>query len=245
MDYSGYIFLLLIPLVAFLYASVGHGGASGYLALMVLFGISPALMKPSALILNIFVSGISFLYYYSKGYFRWKVLMPFILLSIPLSFIGAKINIDTHIYKVILAACLLLAIIRIFGFLNKDSEKEQRSVQFFIALFIGGLIGFISGLIGIGGGILLSPILIVLNWANMKQTAAISAAFIFLNSISGLAGASFASQSFSSDIYLWTGLAIFGGVLGGWFGSHRFKTVRLKYILAFVLVLACIKLLIS
>src|ERR1017187_5194387 len=100
-------FLILIAVVAFLYASVGHGGASGYLALMVLFGISPQLVKPSALILNLFVSSIAFIQYYRQGFFRWKLLLPFIIFSIPLSFIGAKIKIDTHTYKIILAACLL------------------------------------------------------------------------------------------------------------------------------------------
>src|SRR6185295_18916458 len=117
-------FLVLIVIVAFLYASVGHGGASGYLALMVLFGISPEVMKPSALMLNLFVSAIAFVQYNRQGFFKWKILMPFILLSIPLSFIGAKIHIDTHTYKIILAACLLIATIRILGLLGKNLKKE-------------------------------------------------------------------------------------------------------------------------
>ena len=245
MNDSNYIFLVLIPLVAFLYSSVGHGGASGYLALMVFFGISPVLMKPSALILNIFVSGIAFIHYYANGYFKWKILVPFIILSIPMSFIGAKINLDTDVYNVILAICLLIAIIRIFGFSKKDSEMELKHLPFLPALIIGGLIGFISGIIGIGGGLLLSPILILLNWANMKQTAAVSAAFILLNSISGLIGASLASQFLSSELYLWTALAIAGGMVGAWFGSKRFNIATLKYILAFVMLLACFKLAIN
>src|SRR5687767_9760065 len=110
------LFLALIPVVAFLYASVGHGGASGYLALMVLFGISPLLMKPSALVLNIFVSAIAFIQYYRQGHFRWKILLPFILLSIPLSFLGARIPIETQTYKLILAGCLVIATLRILGF---------------------------------------------------------------------------------------------------------------------------------
>src|SRR5436190_4885381 len=114
-------FLFLIFIVAFMYASVGHGGASGYLALMVLFGISPVLMKSSALILNIFVSAIAFIQYYRHGHFRWKILFPFILLSIPLSFIGAKIHIETHTYKIILAICLVIATMRLLGIFGKNT----------------------------------------------------------------------------------------------------------------------------
>lgn len=240
-----YLFLLLIPVVAFLYASVGHGGASGYLALMVLFGISPALMKPSALVLNIFVSAIAFIQYYRQGHFKWKILLPFIILSIPMSFLGAKIQIDVHTYKLILAGCLVVATLRILGFSGKSSETGIKELKFILALLIGGLLGFVSGMIGIGGGILLSPVLLLLHWSNMKQTAAVSAAFIFLNSISGLAGASLSSQSFSSEIYLWAGLAILGGTAGAWYGSRKFNPIIIKYVLSLVLLFACLKLVIS
>src|SRR6185369_4930375 len=134
-------FLLLISMVAFLYASVGHGGASGYLALMVLFGISPVVMKSSALFLNIFVSAIAFVQYYRQGHFRWKLLVPFIILSVPLSFIGAKIHIEIHIYKIILAVCLLIATLRLLGLFGRKSGTEIREVSFFPALIMGGMIG--------------------------------------------------------------------------------------------------------
>ena len=244
MNYDN-LFLVFIPVVAFLYASVGHGGASGYLALMVLFGVSPALMKPSALILNIFVSAIAFIQYYRQGHFKWKFLMPFILLSIPLSFLGAKIQIDTHTYKFILAGCLIVATFRILGFSAESKETKIKELKFIPALLIGGILGFISGMIGIGGGILLSPVLLLLHWTNMKQTAAISAAFIFLNSVSGLAGTSVSPQTFSSEIYLWAGLAIVGGTAGAWYGSRKFNSVVLKYVLSLVLLFACIKLVIG
>lgn len=235
-------FLFLIAVVAFLYSSVGHGGASGYLALMVLFGISPQLMKPSALILNIFVSSIAFYQYYREGFFRWKLLLPFIILSIPLSFIGAKIQIDTHIYKIILGVCLLIATIRILDLFGKNKNKLLREIKFIPAILIGGIIGFVSGMIGIGGGILLSPVLILLHWSDMKQTAATSASFIFLNSISGLAGASIGSKVFSSNIYYWAGAVIIGGSFGAFYGSRKFNYVVLKYILSGVLIFACTKL---
>jgi len=241
---SDIFFLLLIAVVAFLYASVGHGGASGYLALMVLFGTSPAIMKSSALILNIFVSAIAFIQYKRQGHFRWQLLMPFVLLSIPLSFVGAKIHVESHVYRIILAICLLLATLRLVGVIGKNVGKEITTVNFLPAFIIGGVLGFISGMIGIGGGILLSPILLLFYHADIKQTAAVSAAFIFLNSISGFAGAS-AVQPASSGLYIWAIAAIAGGTLGSFYGSSRFNHVALRYLLSVVLLFACTKLIIS
>jgi len=239
------IFLFLIAIVAFLYASVGHGGASGYLALMVIFGISPLLMKPSALILNIFVSAIAFFQYYRQGHFKWKILFPFIITSIPLSFLGAKIQIDAHIYKIILALCLLLAILRLLGAFGKLLSDQTKEINLTLALIIGGIIGFISGMIGIGGGILLSPVLLLLHWANMKETAAVSAAFIFLNSLAGIAGAFSSLENISSQIFFWATVGIIGGTTGAFYGSSKFDNKILKYILSIVLIFACIKLVIT
>lgn len=240
-----FYFLILIAIVAFLYASVGHGGASGYLALMVLFGISPVVMKSSALVLNIFVSAIAFIQYYRQGHFRWKILLPFIILSIPLSFVGAKIHIDSHVYKIILSACLFIATLRLLGVFGKQTGNEISEVKIIPALLIGGAIGFISGMIGIGGGILLSPVLLLLNWADIKKASAVAAAFILLNSIAGIAGASTTSQSFAPQIYLWTTVAIAGGTVGAFYGSSKFNHVALRYVLSIVLLFACTKLIIT
>ena len=146
------LFLLLIGIVAFLYASVGHGGASGYLALMVLAGISPELMKPTALLINLLVSGISFSQYYRNGYFDWNLLWPFILLSVPLSFLGASQHIHPELFKGILAVCLLLAVVRLFWQIDSKKGMEVKKVNTVAAILTGGFIGYISGLIGIGGG---------------------------------------------------------------------------------------------
>jgi uncharacterized membrane protein YfcA len=238
-------FLLLVAAVAFLYASVGHGGASGYLALMVIFGISPIVMKSSALLLNIFVSAIAFFQYYREGHFRWKILLPFIILSIPMSFIGAKIHIEIHIFKIILSICLFIATLRLVGVFGNKSEKDIKEIKIIPAIIIGGVIGFISGMIGIGGGILLSPLLLLLHWSTMKQTAAVSAAFIFLNSVSGMAGVATGSQPFSPQILLWVLAAVSGGAVGAFYGSSKFNHVILRYVLSIVLLFACTKLIIT
>ena len=235
------ILIFLIVIIAFLYASVGHGGASGYLALMAIAGISPAIMKPSALLLNIFVSAISFIQFYRHGYFKWNLLWPFIILSIPLAFLGAQIKLDVHIYKIILAICLLIATMRLLGLFGKGSS-DTRPLNIPLAIFIGAILGFISGMIGIGGGILLSPVILLMRWADMKQTAVISAAFIFLNSVSGLSGAFSTHIEFPPSIYLWTMAAVAGGLGGAYLGSSKFNTVTLRYILSAVLLFASTKL---
>jgi uncharacterized protein len=235
-----YLFLLALLIVAFLYSSVGHGGASGYLAIMALFGTQPELMKSSALILNLFVAGLAFIAYYKAGYFRLKLLLPFILGSIPMSFIGAKMNIDPHIYKVLLGICLSFAVFRLF--LKNASVKEPGSIAFIWAMLIGAVIGFFSGMIGIGGGIILSPLLILFGWANLKETAAVSAMFILLNSVSGLAGLLSNGIQLNPEIYSWIVTGIVGAVLGSYMGSFKFGFQKLQYILASVLIFAVVKL---
>ena len=180
MQESFILFYCLLFIVAFLYASVGHGGASGYLALMAIFAISPAIMKPTALLLNLFVSSTSFIQFYRGGHFKWKTFWPFALASIPLSFVGGTMMIESSIYKRILGLLLLIPVIRFFFFKNTDS-KDFKSSNIPLSLAIGSIIGLLSGMIGIGGGIILSPILLLLKWTDQKQTAAISAAFIFVN----------------------------------------------------------------
>jgi uncharacterized protein len=238
--YMEYLFLFALLIVAFLYSSVGHGGASGYLAIMALFGTQPELMKSSALILNLFVAGLAFIAYYKAGYFRMKLLLPFVIGSIPMSFIGAKMNIDPHIYKVLLGICLSFAVFRLF--LKNIKEKEPRNLAFIWALFIGAVIGFFSGMIGIGGGIILSPLLILFGWANLKETAAVSAMFILLNSISGLTGLLSTGVHLNPEIYSWILAGIIGASFGSYMGSNKFGFQKLQYILASVLIFAVIKL---
>lgn len=238
------LFYVLLFLIAFLYASVGHGGASGYLALMAIFSIAPDVMKPTALTLNLFVSLTSFIQFYRGKHFNWKLFLPFAIASVPMAFVGGLITVDTLLYKKILGILLLIPIIR-FLFFSNISVKDLKKSNIILSLLIGAAIGFLSGLVGIGGGIILSPILLLLKWADMKQTAAISALFIFVNSISGLTGQLTKGIHFSTDMYVYVGVAFIGGLCGAYFGSIRFKSSVLKYLLAIVLMIASYKLLFS
>lgn len=235
------LFLLLLPIVSFLYASVGHGGASGYLALMALFSFAPEVMKPTALILNLFVAGISFFYYYKGGHFNKNLFIPFAIGSIPLAFLGGTIEIDASIYKKVLAILLVFAILKMLNVFGKEKENIKK-VKLWQGLVVGGIIGFFSGLIGIGGGIILTPIILLLHWGNMKEAAAVSALFIWVNSASGLVGQLSTGVHFETETFVLVAVALIGGVLGGYYGSKKINNQKLRYILAFVLAIACFKL---
>jgi len=241
MDNIG-LFYTLLFFVAFLYSSVGHGGASGYLALMALFAITPEVMRPTALMLNLFVSLTSFIQFYRGQHFNWRIFLPFAIASIPLAFAGGLITLDAVVYKKMLGLLLLIPIIRFLFFANLRPEEIRKS-NTLLSLVIGAAVGFLSGLIGIGGGIILSPVLLLLKWTDMKQAAAISALFIFVNSLSGLAGQVTKGIQFSPDMYMYVAIAFVGGLLGAYFGSLRFKQTILKYTLAVVLMMAAYKLL--
>ena len=235
------LFLIVLVLIAFLYASVGHGGASGYLALMALFSFTPALMRPTALLLNLFVSGIAFYHYYKSGYFNKKLFISFAFSSIPLSFVGSMISIDSVLYKKILGVVLLIAILKMLSDFGNNKAK-LRQVKMWQGLVIGGFIGFLSGLIGIGGGIILTPIILLFHWGDMKSAAAVSALFIFVNSGAGLLGQLSIGAELNVETFVLVGIALIGGFVGSYVGSYKINNIMLRYILAFVLTLASIKL---
>ena len=237
-----YWFYILLFIVAFLYASVGHGGASGYLALMALFSVAPEVMKPTALMLNLFVSLIAFIQFYRGKHFVWKVFLPLALASVPMAFVGGLITIDATLYKKILGLLLLFSVVRLL-IPSKKSVIELQPSHFYGALLMGGVIGLLSGMIGIGGGIILSPLLLFFKWTDQKQTAAISALFIFVNSASGLMGQLTHGIQLSVDMYGYVGIAFVGGIGGAYFGAMKFKQSGMQKILAIVLAVASYKLL--
>ncbi len=238
------LFYILLFVIAFLYSSVGHGGASGYLALMTFFSFAPETMRPTALLLNIFVSLIAFIQYYRNGYFKWSLFWPFAIASFPAAYIGGLITVDTGLYKKILAVFLLFSVIKLLGFKIQTKEVVIKQ-NIFIALIIGAAIGLFSGMIGIGGGIILTPLILLLHWADMKKTAAVSALFIFVNSLAGLAGLFTKGFVYKAEMGLMILLAFAGGVVGSYLGAKKFNNTLLNKLLAIILIIAVVKLIIT
>lgn len=235
------LFYLLLFVVAFLYASVGHGGASGYLALMALFGVAPDVMKPTALLLNLFVSLTAFIQYYRAGHFTWRIFWPLALASVPLAYLGGQVSLDASVYKKLLGILLLLPVLRFLIF-RKNDDAPLRTAQPVAAAGIGAGIGWLSGLIGIGGGIILSPVLLLLKWTNQKQTAAISALFIFVNSLAGLLGQWQRGISFTPEMGAYVAIAFSGGLAGAYLGAIKLPQAGIRYALVAVLAVAAAKL---
>ena len=284
MGYPG-AWLLLFFVIAFLYSAVGHGGASGYLALMSILQVAPEHMKPVALILNLVVSGIAFIQFYRQGHFLWRLFLPIAALSIPMAYLGGFTPLKDDVYQFGLGVFLLVSVVLLninlrgrISLKNDDDKRvladdaSQLSREYLLAAAVmGGGIGYVSGLLGIGGGILLSPVLLLLGWTQQKQTAAMGAAFIFVNSMSGLVGFvqqhplwdstaekvnGVAGQAIADgsvlEIYWLSVLmivgalitpVILGGVAGSWYGSKKFSHRGMKGILSVVLLIAAIKLL--
>ncbi|MBL4668872.1 MAG: sulfite exporter TauE/SafE family protein [Flavobacteriales bacterium] len=236
-----WIFLVILPIVSFMYTAVGHGGASGYLAMMTLFGFVPETMKPTALLLNLFVAAISFIHYSRAGHFNKKLFITFAIASIPLAFLGGMITIDPSLYKKILAVLLVFAVLKMLNVFGKETS-EIKTIKIWQGLTVGGAIGFFSGLIGIGGGIILSPVMLLMKWGRIKEIAAVSALFIWVNSAAGMGGQLSKGITIDPQAFILVGIAVAGGFLGAYLGSKKLNNKGLRYMLAFVLVTACIKL---
>ncbi len=235
------LFYFSLFAVAFLYASVGHGGASGYLALGAIFNMAKEVMRPTALLLNLFVSFTSFVQFYRGKHFIFKIFWPLAIASIPMAFLGGRISIDTVTYKMTLGLLLLIPIVKLLFFSNiADGATKESSIG--LSLFIGAVIGFVSGVIGIGGGIILSPLLLLLKWTDQKQTAAISSLFIFVNSLAGLVGQKTSGVHVDRNMIGYVVVAFVGGFCGAYFGAMKFNQHVLKIILAMGLAFAVYKL---
>ena len=234
------LIVLAIFIVAVFYSSVGHGGASGYLAVMAFLTVSPAVTRPTALILNVFVASIAAFQFYRRGYFDWQVFLPFAATSIPFAFVGGMINLPADVYKKILGAVLLFAAFRLAW--KFTIEKEIVAPKIWIALLVGAFVGLVSGLIGVGGGIFLTPILLLMNWTEARTAAGISAIFILVNSISGLLGNYAQVAQLPSNVFFWIIAAIIGGIIGSTLGSSRFDSIIMRRVLAVVLLIGGLKL---
>ncbi len=245
MEFTSIILLLALATVAFIYSSVGHGGASGYMAIMALTGVAPVMMKQSALVMNLAVSLFSFIGFYRAGFFRLKLFLPFVIASIPMAFLGGTMSLPDAIYKKILGICLFISIIRLV-YQFEEKNEPNREIPLWAGLFSGGSIGLLSGLLGIGGGIILSPLMLLMRWSKLKETAAVSALFIFVNSLSGLYGQiQKGGFNLSPDLQIAVVATIIGGLLGSYFGSQKFNSKTLKYLLAAGLTIAGLKLLLT
>ena len=229
---------------AALYASVGHAGASGYLAAMAIAGVAPAVMKPTALVLNILVATITTWRFHRSGHLSWKRLLPFAATSIPLAFLGGFLTLKTHAYKAVVGCILLYAAFKLMLSATRATTAHvERSIPLPGALLSGAVIGLISGLTGTGGGIFLSPLLLFMGWAETRESSGMAAGFILVNSVAGLLGNVSSVGKLSPALLYFLPAAALGGALGAEYGSRKGAGPTLRRLLALVLAVAGTKLL--
>ncbi|MFZ2540239.1 MAG: sulfite exporter TauE/SafE family protein [Gallionella sp.] len=232
-----------IFVIAALYSSVGHAGASGYIAVMSLLSLAPEIIKPTALALNILVASIATWQFFKAGHFSWRLFWPFAILAVPFAFLGGYIHLPTHTFKVILGLVLLYSAASLLFTAQRD--KQVSGPPRFQAMGVGAGIGLLAGLTGTGGGIFLTPLLLFMAWAEVKRAAAVSALFILVNSVAGLAGYLSNANTLPSLITPLFVVAALGGGLGSYLGSRRFKPADIKRFLAVVLLIAGAKLILT
>jgi hypothetical protein len=226
--------------VSFLYSSVGHAGASGYIAVMALAGLQTSFIRPTALILNIFVASLSTWQFYRAGHFRWRLFWPFALLAVPCAFLGGYLSLPVRTFKILVGIVLLFSAVRFL--MRQKPEGEPTAPKLRVSLPVGGALGFLSGITGTGGGIFLTPLLIFMKWARTKTASATSALFILVNSISGLGGNVSSTKSVPTMIAPLIGTVLIGGSVGSYLGSRKFSPEIIKKFLACVLLIAGFKL---
>lgn len=233
----------LIFLAAMLYSSLGHAGASSYLAAMALFGLAPGIMKPTALTLNILVALIATAKFYRASCFSWRLFTPLALSSVPFAFVGGAIALPGYLYQPMVGLVLLYAAYRLTA--GKSIRTEVRHPPLPLVLVSGAGIGLLSGLTGVGGGIFLSPLLLVAGWAEARQASGVAAAFILANSVAGLLGHYAAVTDLPAELMLWAPAAMVGGWIGSHYGSRRMPAPVILKLLAAVLLVAGVKMLLS
>jgi uncharacterized membrane protein YfcA len=232
-------------LIAVLYAAVGSGGGSGYLAAMSLAGLTPEVMRPTALILNILVTSISTWKFVRAGHFAPRLFWPIAAMSIPFAFLGGRTELPGAIYRPLVGAILFYAAFRLIRSTFGNPLPAVRPLPFILALLAGASIGFVSGLVGVGGGIFLSPLALLAGWATTRQALGITAAFVLVNSAAGLLGFLSQGSTIPDGIAVWIIVVAFGGWLGAEFGSQRLNPVLLRRLLAFVLIIGGLRMMIN
>jgi uncharacterized membrane protein YfcA len=240
---SAWLLALAFFAGAILYSSVGHAGASGYLAAMAFAGMAPATMRPTALVLNLLVASIATVRFARAGYFSWRLLWPFALGSVPFAYVGGGITLPGDWYRALVGVVLWVAAIRLW--LNLTVSRQERQPPVIVAVLCGAGIGLLAGLTGTGGGIFLSPLLLFLRWAETRQTGGVAAAFILLNSLAGLAGNPASLSNLPADLPLWATTVVIGGLIGAEIGSRRIGTPAFRRVLGVVLLVAGGKLILS
>lgn len=240
------IALILFFCLAILYSSVGHAGASGYLAIMSLLAFAPDVIKPTSLVLNIAVAGIASWRYLSAGCFDRKVFWPVALVALPMAFVGGALQLPPRAFAIVAGVFLLAsALLMTWRAMFPPSDAELRPMPLGVSAAIGLPVGLLSGIIGVGGGIFLSPILIQGRWAALRHVSGISALFILVNSISGLLGRLTAELSFEPFLPWWLLAVVAGGAIGSHLGVSRFGARAILIALSLVLLTAGVKLLIA
>ena len=241
MDSTHLISLFLaVGVIAFLYSSVGHAGASGYIAIMTLWGLAPTIIRPTALVLNILVASIGPFQFWRAGHFDWRLFWPFAVLSIPAAYLGGYLQPSASVLKILIGLVLLFSAVRLI--FRRSDPPEVISPSRPMAIGVGAGIGLLSGLTGTGGGIFLTPLLLFCRWAHIRRAAAVSALFILVNSIGGLAGYFTAKHSIPSLGIFLAAAAMIGGMIGSHLGSRHFPARTISLLLATVLMIAGIKL---
>ena len=236
---------LLMAVAAALYASVGHGGASAYLAIMALFSVAPETMRPTALVLNLVVASFAATRFALNGQTNWRLLAAFATTAVPAAFLGGTITLAPEIYRPLVGVVLLLAAVRLFWQPERLAERPIRPPSLALTLPAGAGLGLLAGLTGTGGGIFLSPLIILLGWENARKTSGVAAAFILLNSAAGLLGNLASVQRLPPELPILAGAVFAGAVLGSWLGASRLPRHRLLQALAVVLVIAGLKMVLS
>lgn len=222
------------------YASVGFGGATGYLAVMSLFDLPPKLMASTALVLNLVVSSVAFLNYYAAGHFRLRLLWPFLVTSVPAAFVGGYLRLHDQVYFLLLYGVLTFVMVRMLFFSKPgDDLAPRKALSPPVGMAVGAVIGLLSGMVGIGGGIFLSSLILLMRWGTSKEASAVAAVFIFINSASGLVGRVLGGNFLLNNL----GLALLpAGVLaalgGAYLGARKFSGVTVRRLLGLVLLVA-------